>query len=178
MGLYEQTAKIDNSHVHLIFGLIVAQKPRSVLEFGFGSGCSSHSITEAIRYNQNDARYVIVDNWLDYNGQRPDHLLGWYKEAEFVTSDEKDYVDSCKDKFDFILSDADHHHTDQWFKDVYNRLLVKGGILVYHDVTNPMFPNLRGIMSQCRDVGTAPRLFDQNSVSGERCDRGLLVIFK
>jgi predicted O-methyltransferase YrrM len=81
-------------------------------------------------------------------------------------------------RFDFIMSDADHFRTQEWFAHVYANLLNSGGILIYHDVTNPQFPNLMRIYEDCVRNGHHHVLLNANSRKEERCDRGLLVIFK
>lgn len=183
MSQYEDIVKIDECHITLIYGLIVAHKPASILELGYGSGASLNSNLWACTYNQNNPRYVVVDNWLDYGYQKPAFLTKYDDNVKnvkvsFVTADEGDYVRDCNETFDFILSDADHQRTDQWFERVYDELLADNGILIYHDVTNKVFPNLDSILQKCEREHLRYMLFNKNSIPGERCDRGLLVISK
>jgi len=100
--------------------------------------------------------------------------------ASIKTSDEKEFVHSTGDKFDFIMSDADHNHTNEWFDYVYENLLLPGGIIIYHDINlfEDSFVNLRQIYARCLAKNYRHHLFNQNSLPGERCHRGLLVIFK
>jgi len=96
-----------------------------------------------------------------------------------VTSDEKEFVFSCKQQFDLIMSDADHMRTDQWFEYVYDALLADDGILCYHDVTlTSMFPNLINIVHKCQELNLRHKVFNKDSLSTEMCFRGFLVIFK
>ena len=99
--------------------------------------------------------------------------------VNLVTSGEREFVFGCNEKFDFIMSDADHHHTQNWFEYVYSELLNDDGILIYHDVTLiSQFPNLIQILHRCQEFNLQHKLFNKNSLPGEACDRGLLVIFK
>lgn len=171
---------IDKAHCDLIYGLIVAQKPRSLLELGFGEGASGAHISEAIAYNNIGFDYTIVDNWHDWGGKMPEnlpYLLG----AKIIESDEREFVEkSCTEgrKWDFILSDADHHNSDQWFWKLYTQLLNDGGIVVLHDVTNSGFPNLESIVKLIRAYNHRHALFNKSSRPDEECERGLLVVFK
>ncbi len=174
---YEQ-AKIDICHADLIYGLIVSRKPKSILELGLGGGRATDKILEGIAYNQNNPRYVLVDNWCDFGYQKPPHAMKY--QMEIITSDEEDFVKNCHDQFDFILSDADHQRTDQWFDLVYGQLLGRNGILIYHDVDTvwQTYPNLLTILERCQSRGLSHFLFNYDSLLSERCERGLLVIFK
>lgn len=171
---------IDEAHCKLIYGLVVSQKPRSILELGFGEGASSAHISEAIAFNNIPFNYTIVDNWLDWGGTMPanlPHLLG----AKIEESDEEVFVERSivsGRKWDFILSDADHHKSDKWFWKVYTQLLNEHGIFVLHDITNPGFPNLESILHMIRAYNYRHNLFNTSSRSDEECERGLLVIFK
>jgi hypothetical protein len=79
------------------------------------------------------------------------------------------------------MSDADHMRTDQWFEYVYDNLVADGGILCYHDVNmidGSHFVNLRNIYYKAQERKLRYMLFNKNSIPGERCERGLMVIFK
>lgn len=171
--------EIDKAHRDLIYGLIVASKPKSILELGFGTGRTSNTIIEAINFNEIPVRYDIVDNWHDWGGVKPEVVdQGWYKDyATFVTSTEEDFVMANYDKFkyDFIVSDADHANTHKWFWHIYS--MVRGlGILVAHDVGGE-YPGLH-LITDMFGLGDKYVIFNQNSRGDEKCDRGLLVIFK
>jgi predicted O-methyltransferase YrrM len=170
---------IDDAHCDLIYGLVRSQKPRSILEIGYGSGRSSLRIRQAVNDNRGDCDYTIVDNWHDWNGSKPTHTAEAFEfGATIVEMDEGEFVNSCRETFDFILIDADHSKSEQYFDRVYWTLTNTGGILIYHDVTNRGWPNLYEIKKMCIDRDARYRLFNKNSSPGERCDRGLLVIFK
>lgn len=173
---YIEEVSIDQCHCDLIYGLIVSHKPQSILELGYGSGTSSSYIIKAIKYNYNYhlVNYIIVDNWMDYDYKKPDiNVFG----ATIITSNEKDYIKSCDKQFDFILSDADHQHTNEWFRKTYE-LLNDNGVLIYHDVTNKDYPNLYEIVEYCRMLDLKHVVFNKSTLHKERCDRGLLVIMK
>lgn len=171
---------IDNNHSALTTALISCQKPRKILELGFGSGESCRSILNGLSYNNQSYEFTLVDNWYDFNGIPPDEInKDTYHNVKFITSGEFDYIKSCQEKFDFIFSDADHFNTQKWFLHVYQNMLNTGGILIYHDVTNvSIFPNLLKIYVDTTKNNIHHALFNHNSRTDERCDRGLLVIFK
>lgn len=177
----DEGVKIDQAHADLLRGLIVAQKPKTVLELGIGGGQGTDAMLSGLEYNQQPYEYTLVDNWFDFGRQQPPEVAERYgSRIEVVTSDEKDFVFSCTKKFDFIMSDADHFQTDQWFEYVFAELVNDNGILCYHDVNliDNEFVNLRTIYYKCREYGLAYKLFNLNSLPTERCQRGLLVIFK
>ena len=189
----DEGVKIDVAHAHLVTGLVKANKPKTILEFGIGGGESTDAILEALEYNQQAYKYTLVDNWHDW---MPAHLKGipnavgkcpagviekYGSRIEIVTSPEREYVFSCQEKYDFIMSDGDHHQTDQWFEYVYENLLNPSGVLIYHDVNlfdDDAFKNLISIYTRCQEYRISHHLFNRNSLPGERCQRGLLAIFK
>jgi predicted O-methyltransferase YrrM len=190
----DEGVKIDVAHAHLITGLVKANKPKTVLEFGIGGGESTDAILEGLEYNQQAYKYTLVDNWYDWMpnnikglpdavGECPAGVIEKYgSRIEIVTSPEQKYVFDCDKEFDFIMSDGDHHQADQWFEYVYVNLLNPGGILIYHDINvfnEPnSFPNLINIYTRCQEYGISHQLFNRNSLPTERCQRGLLAIFK
>ena len=177
----DDRVKIDKAHSKLLTGLVTANKPRDILELGLGGGESCDAILEGLEYNGQDYKYTIVDNWHDWGGALPQVVLDKYGDkCNIRTSTEEDFVYDTRDKYDFIMSDGDHHNTDQWFHYVYRNLLRDNGILVYHDVNlfSAEFPNLRNIYHNVRNRNISHHLFNSNSLEGERCHRGLLVIFK
>jgi predicted O-methyltransferase YrrM len=189
----DEGVKIDEAHAHLVTGLVKANKPTTILEFGIGGGESTDAILEGLDYNQQAYKYTLVDNWYDW---MPDNIKGfpdavgecpagviekYGSRVEIVTSPEHKYVFECNSTYDFIMSDGDHFNTDKWFEYVYDKLLNPGGILIYHDVNlfdHDAFKNLITIYTRCQDYGISHQLFNRNSLPKERCQRGLLVIFK
>ena len=179
-----ENVKIDLVHAHLVSGLVASQKPTSILELGIGGGRATDQILASIDFNQNNPKYTLVDNWCDFGFKMPYEVKDRYSDKiNIITSDEKDFVFSTKEKYDFIMSDADHHHTNEWFKYVYDNLLMDEGILLYHDVNlfpeiDGSFPNLLDILEECKKENIHHKLFNKSTIPGERCHRGLLVIFK
>jgi predicted O-methyltransferase YrrM len=175
----DDNIKIDRAHADLLTGLIKSNKPKTVLELGIGGGQATDAILAGLDYNQQAYDYTLVDNWLDFGGGMPAIVGETYgNRLNIVTSGEREFVHSCNKKFDFIMSDADHHNTQNWFDHVYDQLLNTDGILCYHDVTLPMFPNLIQIVNRCRERQLNHKVFNRDSLPGEMCFRGLLVIFK
>ncbi len=171
--------KIDANHANLVRSLVMCAKPKRILELGFGSGESTRFILAGLLYNAMPFEYVLADNWLDFGGVQPELTRAKeFAAVKFVTSDEEAFVHGEHGRFDFIMSDADHFRTQEWFAHVYAKLLNSGGILIYHDVTNPQFPNLMRIYEDCVRNGYHHVLLNANSRREERCDRGMLVIFK
>jgi len=176
----DKIVAIDSNHAFLTTALVSCRKPQNILEFGFGSGESCRSILNGLRYNGNNFNFTLVDNWYDFQGIPPTEIEKEdYLGVNFITSGESEYVYSCKEKYDFIFSDADHFNTQEWFVYVYENLLKKEGVLIYHDVTNSAsFPNLLRIYSDTIRCNFHHMLFNYNTRADEKCDRGLLVIFK
>jgi predicted O-methyltransferase YrrM len=171
--------KIDRNHAGLVGALVSALKPATVLELGFGGGESATAILSALKYNRVPFEYTLVDNWMDFDGKRPAITRSpRFRAIDFVTSDEEAFVKGCGRTFDFVFSDADHFRAQQWFQEVYDDLLRPGGALLYHDVMNPHFVNLREIYERVADRGYRHALFDRSTRDDEQCERGLLVIFK
>jgi predicted O-methyltransferase YrrM len=180
---------VDDCHAELIASLVKCHKPRDVLELGIGSGKSSREIIKALEWNTTDYKYTLVDSGVDWGSHEAiprdaiQHLDGNQK-ARLIISDELPFVMYTPDKYDFIFSDADHWNTDKWFDYVYTRLLKPGGILIYHDVSmqgvkdDLSFPNLDNIFHRARELGLHYAYFNKSSRQGEKCERGLFVLFK
>lgn len=171
---------IDTAHAHLLYGLVCAHKPASILEFGFGAGIATQAMLRAAEYNGNAPEFLVVDNWTDWDGVQPPEAVRFAQDnggrVRFVNTSERDAVSTCHLTYDFIVSDADHEHAQEWFAKVYADLLAPGGILVYHDVC--LYANLGVIVDACRMMKLRYVLFNKSSLESERCERGLLVIFK
>jgi predicted O-methyltransferase YrrM len=173
--------KIDVVHAYFLYGLVLSHKPEKILELGIGGGRSLDAILQASKTNSNNVSITVVDNWIDWGGTMPEDVNAKYKnDIKLITSNEKDFIFSTKEKYDFIMSDADHHHTDEWFEYVYDNILEQNGILIYHDINliEDSFINLRSIYKKCKERDLHHYLFNKNSLPYERCQRGLLVIFK
>lgn len=181
-----ESVKIDICHAELIKGLVMATKPSNILEIGVGGARSMDAVLDAIEYNQNNPQYTVVDNWCDFAGKIPEEFLEIYGPyiTNLITSGEKEFVFSNhQDKYDFIISDADHHRTNEWFEYVYENLLEDSGILIYHDINlfpdrSDCFQNLAQIYEACVNLKLKYKIFNKSTLPTEKCHRGLLVIFK
>lgn len=179
--------EIDQCHLDLLSGLVKSAKPKKVLELGFGSGKSVKTLLDSLTYNDSEYEYTLVENWIDW-GRQPQlgklEFLKEYSNVSVICSDEINFIFGTSEKYDFILSDADHWNTDKWFEYVYTRRLNAGGILVYHDVSlgpdnvDLYFENLDNIYHRCRELGLNFLHFNKSTREDEKCERGLLVIFK
>jgi len=174
--------KIDVAHSEFIKGLVKAHKPRTVLEIGIGGGQSTDAILEGLEFNQQGYHYTVVDNWQDWQGTIPAGVIEKYQnKLEIVTSGEREFVFSCQNSYDLIMSDGDHMRADQWFEYVFANLVSPGGVLIYHDINlvdANAFHNLTKIYERVKLLGLSHYLFNKNSRADERCQRGLLVIYK
>ena len=160
---------IDKVHLDLIRSLVVANGPVDhALELGLGVR-SSLDIVLSLPC----MRVTIVENWLDWGGvPQPVDLPA---HAKLVTADEQDFIENCQESFGLIISDADHYRAEQWWRKTYD-LLEPGGMAFWHDVSNPMFPNLATIPLEMREQGFYHKVFDYYS-DEDRAWRGLLVAF-
>lgn len=186
---------IDSCHIDLIYGLIRASKPTEVLEMGFGTGRTTKAILEALDANNKFYSYVLVENFTDTKNnlsendkvlQKIDALI--FDENRTFTNNihrvfkvnERSAVESFvkeNRKFDFIVSDADHDHSHNWFDKTIS-LLSENGIGIFHDVLHKDYPNLRKNIQYCKEHNLTYQVFSKSSTSGELCERGLLVVFR
>lgn len=169
---------MDQNHIELIYGLIISHKPMSVLEIGVGSGFLTKKIIAGFEYNQIKIDIDCVDNFFDWNGNAPRHILN-IPNINLINKSEHDFIESCNKQYDLIVSDADHFNCHRWIEETC-KLLKPSGFLVYHDVTNKSFPNLLSIKEYFMQLPEqySSLLFAKNSRNDERCDRGLLITQK
>lgn len=168
------TVAMDDAHVMLIYGLVLAYKPNRILELGIGTAKCSRAILEAIAYNTR-GRLTCVDNWRDWGGRRPPVADALERcGVEIIESDQMAFLAGSHATYDFIVSDADHFSGEAA---LIMAALNDGGIAVFHDTNAPFdFPALQRILEHS---GSYPRYhFLRNSRPDERCDRGLLVVVK
>lgn len=175
MTSHNELIKIDNNHISLIYSLLISHKPNTCLELGIGSGATTQKIIEAFEYNNIPLNIDCVDNFYDWGGKCPEHILK-IKNINIVVSTEYDFITQTNKKYDFIISDADHNNAHRWVDKMFN-ILNPNGIIVYHDITNNIFPNLYSIVNYVKNQKLNHILFTRNSRNDERCDRGLLVVF-
>ncbi len=166
---------MDDNHIALIKSLAMCSKPNHILELGIGSGAVTNALLEAMAHNGNGATLTCVDNFTDWGGDRPEESDDL--PVTLFVQNEREFVSSCEDTFDFIVSDADHDHSHEWIAGTL-ALLNAGGIAVFHDISNPDYPNLLSIVQQVKSSGMAHAVFNKSSRADERCHRGILVVFK
>jgi predicted O-methyltransferase YrrM len=166
---------LDKAHNLFVVGLILATKPKRILELGIGSGFLTSSIIYALQYNRLGT-LTSVDNWFDTYGVEP-HLVTELRKAgvDCVVSGEEEYVRNAPtNHFDILISDGDHYNSPKWL-DQHLRIVRPQGILLFHDTNNnSMFPALSSIEPALIELGLWCYHFTANSRHGERCDRGLL----
>ena len=64
-------AAIDECHLDLVYGLVRTHKPENVLEIGVGSGRTTAYLSRALEKNENLQKLTLVDNWVDWKGEKP-----------------------------------------------------------------------------------------------------------
>jgi predicted O-methyltransferase YrrM len=167
---------IDLAHTVFMSGCVLSKKPERVLELGIGPGHTSWALARALAYNGKGS-LTCVDGWCDWGGREPDHVEALRRAGvEVIAQSEEEFVRSCpSERFDVLVSDADHGRSQEWLDD-HLRLVKPGGFLFFHDTNNPLFPNLRAIVER---VAHLPHYhFAENSRPDESCSRGLLFVMK
>lgn len=170
---YNAAVKLDECHLKLIKGVALALKPINLLELGIGSGATTRALLEAIDFNQL-GHLTSVDNWHDWGGERPLDLPE-HTHLTVVECSEKEFITSCTNFYDLIVSDADHYNSHLWCDKTLS-LLRPGGVAFFHDVANPDFPNLQAVLNYVKQEGYFYKLFTRSSLAVERCERGLLLV--
>lgn len=173
---------MDMCHVYTICGLAASLKPNRILEIGYGSGRLTHVLLECVAFYKIEAtNYTIVDNLVEFGGTVPFLPVVDYAPT-LIVSDEGAFVKNCKDQFDLIISDADHQHSHEWFRDVVMNMLAPGGIAFFHDIEAKDLPNLSAniewMVANDKFHNLSWKVFNKSSLPGERCDRGLLMVMK
>jgi predicted O-methyltransferase YrrM len=168
---------MDDCHIDLIHALVLSAKPESILEIGIGSGAVTMAMLDAAKLNGNHCVVTCVDNFGDWNGAMPDGFQKLREEIQFVNSSEKEFASECRRAFDFVVSDADHANTGEWFDKTLD-LVNPGGILIYHDATSPHCPSVRQAVENAKNMGLSVLTFNKSSHNWEQCERGLAVIQK
>jgi len=168
---------IDCAHNIFVIGSVLSKKPRNLLELGVGSGYLTLSLLHAIKYN-GIGQLTSVDNWFDTHGLEP--KVGSQLRAagaNVVCSSEKDFVvNAPTDAYDFLISDADHHHSAEWL-DQHLRIVEHNGFIFFHDTNQPgEFPGLATIEARVKELGIPFYHFKESSRPDENCNRGLLFV--
>jgi len=171
-------AGIDICHAFLLFGIILSQKPKNILELGIGTGVGSETILNALKYNQQEYIYDALDNLHDLGGNLSNDYINRLKEnkVNIIISDEKSYVEKCENnKYDLIISDADHLNAGDWVEHII-RISKNNGIIFCHDVSSEGFPSLKKYIHYVKDNSIPHYLFNSSSRQDEKCERGWLMI--
>ncbi len=164
---------MDSAHIEFIYGAAIASKPRDILELGIGSGRVTLTLARAILYNQT-GKLTSVDNWNDWGGNNPGLTLP--SQARIVVNTEEDFVREAPDSaYDFLVSDADHNNSGNWF-DQHCRITKPDGLMFFHDTNNPEFPTLYELESKVRVLKLPFFHFKLSTRPDERCERGLLFV--
>lgn len=168
---------MDDCHIDLIHALVLASKPKTVLEIGIGSGAVTMALLDAVKTNDNGGVVTCVDNFGDWNFHSPEGFADIPQEVRFIASDERKFVMGCKETYDFVISDADHANTGEWFRETLS-LVNHGGILIYHDADSIHCPSVCGAVAKARAMGLPVLVFNKSSHDWEQCERGLAIIKK
>ncbi|HVT80070.1 MAG TPA: class I SAM-dependent methyltransferase [Phycisphaerae bacterium] len=166
---------LDRAHNMFLVGAVLSLKPDEVLELGVGTGYVTSSLIHALAYNKK-GRLTSVDNWLDWGGNEPPGIAQIRRcGVTVVTMGEEEFVRQApSDKWDLMVSDADHMRSAEWI-DQHIRIVKNGGFMFFHDTNQPnIFPGLATIESQLRERGLFCHHFRQSSRADEHCQRGWL----
>jgi len=174
--------EMDTVHIDLIKATAMALKPLNMLELGMGSGKVTAALMEASMAT-GFGQLTVVDNWVDWNGVKPNiHNVEPYiilNRLQIITKSEESFVAENEDKpqYDLIVSDADHHNSHKWWHMTLSMLKYEG-VAFFHDVCNRDFPNLNMLVYDIDAAGYQTKIFKNSSHPFERCNRGLLMVWK
>lgn len=165
---------VDKNHASLVFSTAICSKPKTILELGIGSGLLTLSLLHAVAYNKLGS-ITSVDNYLDWEGKEPDHFSQLRKFGiNVVIQEEENFVRSCKTKFDFVVVDGNHTDGHKWAKEIFD-LVNPGGVLFSHDVL--LCKNLGIYMEIAKERNLSFKVYSENTLAGENCQRGFIQVF-
>lgn len=141
-----------------IYTLIMAAKPKNILEIGTHIGASTLHLAKALERSGSGGHITTVDI-LDVNAENgPWQKIGMTHcpanflkklhlsdKVTFVADTSIHYLETCAEKFDLIFLDGDHT-ADTVYREVSAALakLNKGGMILLHDhypEGQPLFPD-------------------------------------
>lgn len=182
-------AGIDIAHAMLLFGTILSLKPQKILELGIGTGIVSETILNATKYNGIDYKYDALDNCMII----PDWISGAWDRAggyptrnyieklknenvNLIGEDEGKYVTNCEsNKYDLIISDADHNRAGEWAEHIF-RICKPNGIIFFHDVCCKEYVSLHKYIDYVNQNAIPHYIFNKCSRPDEICYRGWLMV--
>lgn len=185
-----KSAGIDIAHAILLYGVILSQKPKNILELGIGTGVASETILNAIKYNSIECNYDAVDFCMAFSEEtkRYEYQGDWaYPTREYIEKlrneninliglDEKVFVENCEsNKYDLIISDADHNRAGEWAEHIF-RICKPNGIIFMHDTAGNWYPSLQKYIEYINKYSIPHYSFEKTSRDDERCQRGWLMI--
>jgi predicted O-methyltransferase YrrM len=172
---YLNNVPVDKNHASLVFSTCISLKPKKILELGIGSGLLTNSLMAAKLYN-GYGDLTSVDSFYDWSFVKPDHVKAFESTGllSIVVKDEKDFVLSCKEKYDLVVVDGNHNEGHLWANEIFS-LVNSGGILFAHDVI--AYPNLGIYMDLAKSKGYGFKVFKESSRQDEACGRGLIEVF-
>jgi predicted O-methyltransferase YrrM len=168
---------IDRAHNVFLIGAVLSKKPRNVLELGIGTGYLTMSLIHALRYN-GVGQLTSVDNWFDTHGIEPKFGADLRAAGvKIVFSGEKEFLQQARSSsFDFLISDADHQNSAEWF-DHHIRVVERDGLMFFHDTNLPdMFPGIAKLEARTKELGFPYYHFTESSRPDENCGRGMLFV--
>lgn len=141
--LFSSTAleSLEIDYLDLIYGIIRAEKPKSLLETGTFCGLSSIAIAYALKENQKfgcESQFTTLEiDKLCYeyalNVSRKLHLSDC---INFVNKDSVDHISNTNDVYDFVLFDSSRPQRIEEFQYLLYRKKIKHkAILIFHDTS-------------------------------------------
>lgn len=125
---------IEPESAYFLAMLIRIQQSQRILEIGTSSGYSTLWLADAAQSTQ--AKVVTLEIDPDRTHQAKQHAkeMDLDRNIDFHVIDAKNFLESCKQKFDFILLDAERDaYVDYW---IYLQHLLdpRGGVLIIDNV--------------------------------------------
>ncbi len=127
-----------------IYDAVVSCKPKIAVEIGCLFGLSSSVIAEAMN---GEGKLICIDNFaVQGSDTKPHFITKVLPKYPIMTLMEMDSSKAAHEFFqpvDFLFVDGDHQD-DGIQRDLKNWLpkMVSGGVIIFHDYFNYMFPNI------------------------------------